>query len=425
MSMRACLVVLPLAGAIGGTSVDSADLRAKSAVPIDYVRVCPGMAGFFAIPGTETCLKVGGRVRFESRYLEPGSRDDDVISTRARGRIELDARTVTDYGMLRAFVRYEVTRNTGTYGSSTFNLDRAFVNFGGLTAGRVSSYFDFYTNDYNYGTIFVSDTSINAFAYTLKFGSGFSATVSLEDPIERRLYNFPNGPDFPGYPLTRAGSIMPDVVGQLLLEQEWGKAQVSLALRQIRSEDLFPGFPFNEFPDTEYGYAVQGGLQVKLPMIAEGDQLWLQGGYSRGALTYLGFGNTSSGDISLNQTDVFVNRFGDLELAQGWTATALFLHYWTPQWRSAAFGSYGAINYHDGAVFPAPAGGSFGFIDTKDWRVGANLAWVPISGFYIGVEGIYRRVDPRGRVYVRNDASARLVSSADAWEGRLRVQRDF
>ncbi len=50
----------------------------------------------------------------------------------------------------------------------------------------------------------------------------------------------------------------------------------------------------------------------------------------------------------------------------------------------------------------------------------------PVSGLYLGVETLYRRVDPRRQVFVDNDpASGRLINSEDALEARLRVQRDF
>jgi hypothetical protein len=405
----------------------AADLPARNASPVEYVRVCSTRgAGFFHIPGTETCLRIGGRVRAEMRYLEPGSRADDATGTRARARIEADARTRTAYGDLRTFVRYEVTHNSGNYGPSTTALDRAFVQFGGLTAGRTQSYFDFYTNDFNFGSILVSDFPTQVLAYTAKLGSGISASLSLEDGIERRFHTSPNGPGFPGQGFIPAGERIPDVVGQLLYEQAWGKAQLSGVLRQIRSGNLAPGALPSAFVETEYGFAVQGGVQLKLPTVAEGDQLWLQGGYSRGALSYLGFGNTAVTDLSLTQTDAFVDPFGEAQLARGWAATILFLHYWTPQIRQAAFGSYGVIDYAATGTLVAPPGGALGFVDTTDWRVGTNLSWLPVSGFYIGVEGLYRRVDPRGRVFADNDpATGRLIGSADALEARLRVQRDF
>ena len=86
----------------------------KKAAAVEYVRVCSTYgAGFFYIPGTETCLRVGGRVRADSCYVEPNDRADDAIGFRARGRIQLDARTATAYGLLRSFVRFEITRSTG------------------------------------------------------------------------------------------------------------------------------------------------------------------------------------------------------------------------------------------------------------------------------------------------------------------------
>ena len=84
-------------------------------LPVEYVRVCSTYgAGFFYIPGTETCLRVGGRVRADYLYGEPLTRAQDAIGFRARGRIQLDARTATAYGLLRALVRFEITRSSGS-----------------------------------------------------------------------------------------------------------------------------------------------------------------------------------------------------------------------------------------------------------------------------------------------------------------------
>ncbi len=422
--------VIAAAGLIGlglfSADAWAADLPAKSATPVEYVRVCSTYgAGFFTIPGTETCLRISGRVRAELRYLEPGSREDDSIGFRARGRVNLDARTPTSYGLLRTFIRYEITRNTGNYGDDTVNVDRAFVEFAGFTAGRVQSFFDFYTNDYNFGSIFVSDFSTQALAYTAKFGS-LSATLAIEDGIERQFFNGPNGTGYPGQGFEVAGERMPDVVGQLLWEQSWGKMQLSAALHQIRSDNLVPPLDPVAFPDTEYGFAVQGGLQFKLPSIAAGDELWLQAGYAEGAMSYLGMGNTSIKDLNLSQTDAYVDEFGNVERSRAWAATALFVHYWTPEIRQAVFASYGVIDYPSNSAVTAANGGSAGFIDSTDLRLGSNIGWIPVSGFYIGVEGIYRHVELQDRSLAESDTiPARLISSADAFEARLRVQRDF
>jgi len=42
------------------------------AAPIEYVRICDAYgAGFFYIPGTETCLRIGGLVLGEFRGFDP------------------------------------------------------------------------------------------------------------------------------------------------------------------------------------------------------------------------------------------------------------------------------------------------------------------------------------------------------------------
>ena len=423
--ITACAVVI--GGCVVLTGSQALDLPAKNTAPVEAVRTCSAYgAGFFTIPGTDTCLRIGGRARGEIRYLEPGIRTDDAIGYRTRGRIALDARTRTSYGLLRAKTQYEFTRNTGNYGHDTFRLDEAFIEFGGLTAGRLESFFDFYTNDFNFADLIVSEVKTNVFAYTAMLGSDLSATISLEDSIERRLFSAPNGPAFPGEEFIPAGARVPDLVGRLLWEPDWGMAQLSAALHQIRGANLIPGPARAPFVDTEYGFAVQAGVQVELPMIAEGDELWLQAAYADGALSYLGFGDTSLRGLTLDQTDAYVDADGAVRRSRGWAATAVFLHYWTPQIRHAVFGSYGEINYPAGSVVTTATGGTLGFPDTTEWRIGSNLGWLPVSGLYLGVETLYRNVDPQGRVFADNDpASGRLINSEDILEARLRVQRDF
>ena len=82
--------------AVMAGGAQAADLPAKTATPVEYVRICSTHGtGFFYIPGTETCLRVGGRVRAEYLYLEPSDRSQDTIGFRARGRLNIDARTAT------------------------------------------------------------------------------------------------------------------------------------------------------------------------------------------------------------------------------------------------------------------------------------------------------------------------------------------
>lgn len=168
------------AGLVACSSVGAADLPAKASAPIEFVRVCNAYgSGFFYIPGTDTCIRLSGRARFETGYQTSYSRSSsgsstpgDLVGYRGLARINVDARTQTSYGTLRAFLRLEAASRTGipTMRSGTterignafpatgqdqagraqqfFNTDKAFIQFAGFTAGRASSFYDFYAHDF-------------------------------------------------------------------------------------------------------------------------------------------------------------------------------------------------------------------------------------------------------------------------------------
>jgi hypothetical protein len=398
MKLAKSLFLGSVAGLAAVAGAQAADLPAKKAAAVEYVRVCSTYgAGFFYIPGTETCLRVGGRVRAEFQYLEPTDREDDAIGFRARGRLNIDARTATAYGLLRTFVRFEMTRDTGVYGfsSTSANVDQAFIQFGGLTAGRTVSFFmnSDLPND-NWGTLrFYDAPTVNVFAYTFSFGNGFSATIAAEEGTYATSL------------FTEAGQTMPDVVANLKYAGTWGSAQLGGALHQLRSDTLFG----TEYPDSTLGWAVTAQGSVNLPMLAEGDALWIAATYADGALGYLGFDpDVGVGNASSSVVDAYIGADGDIDTGRGWSIAGGLNHYWTPTIRQNIFGSYARVEYSANA--PALAN------DFNEWRAGSNVIWSPVSGLDIGVEVLYSNLDPRG--IVGNDDD-------DAWEGRLRVQRDF
>ena len=56
-------VIMTMVGA------QAADLPSKKAAPATYVKICDAYgAGFYTIPGTDTCIKVGGYVRVDYDY---------------------------------------------------------------------------------------------------------------------------------------------------------------------------------------------------------------------------------------------------------------------------------------------------------------------------------------------------------------------
>ncbi len=412
MKLVKSLFLGSVAGLAAVAGAQAADLPVKKAAAVEYVRVCSTYgAGFFYIPGTETCLRVSGRVRAEYQYLEPQFREDASVGFRARGRVALDARTATAYGLLRTYIRMEMDRNTGVYNSqfggagTSPNMAQAYIQFGGLTAGRTTSFFA--NGDLPNGNIttlrFYDYPDVNLLAYTFSFGNGFSATLSLEDGVSSAAGN--RLVDVDG---VAAGQRWPDLVGNIKYAGTWGSVQLSGALHEVRSNAFDPIDA--DFFDSELGWAI--GLQagLNLPALGAGDALWLAAAYADGALGYLGFSSNvtgvgASGNLrGFAIPDAYIDLDGNVETGSGWQIAGGLRHYWAPTLRSNLHGSYAQVEF-DGLAID----------EITEWRAGANLFWTPVSGLDIGVEAIYANIDVSGIA----------LDDDDRWEARLRVQRDF
>ena len=72
MKLVKSLLLGSAAGLAAVAGAQAADLPARKAAPVEYVRVCSTYGvGFFYVPGTEGCLRVSGRVRADYLYAEP------------------------------------------------------------------------------------------------------------------------------------------------------------------------------------------------------------------------------------------------------------------------------------------------------------------------------------------------------------------
>ena len=340
MKLAKSLLLGAVAGLTTVAAASAADLPSRKSAPVEYVKVCNAYgAGFFYIPGTDTCLKIGGMVQFDARTFtmqRAGSAGSmasaygrsrnarDLYGSGILGRVELDARNQTSYGTLRTFIRLDAvhaTASSGVAGSlSMFNsgsngailpaaskdallASKAFIQFAGLTAGRAQSMFDFYADAYNNELLRGSNATTNLLAYTATFGGGFSATLSIEDEVARRT-NVASliANKFAGATATPAleygetgGTRMPDVVANLRVDQGWGSAQLSGALHRVTGLHGGQGntatnplvYPQTiEGSDRALGWALQAGVKINLPMLAAGDALYLQAAYAKGAVSY-------------------------------------------------------------------------------------------------------------------------------------------
>src|SRR5262245_60209310 len=158
MKMVKSLLLGSAAGLVAVAGAQAADLPVK-AKPVEYVKVCSLYGeGFFYIPGTDTCIKIGGWVRAEYAFATGNSdfpyvtnpttgrndRDDSPdLNTRARFVFSADTRTQTEYGTLRSYFRAGFQMTTGETTQGRIYTERAFIQFAGFTLGKTQSYFDF------------------------------------------------------------------------------------------------------------------------------------------------------------------------------------------------------------------------------------------------------------------------------------------
>ncbi len=147
------------AAMIAVTGARAADAVIVEPEPVEYVRVCDMYgAGFFYIPGTETCLKFDGYVRADYTYGTEGEVDsalagvDNDFTNSSysrfdyRVRFNIDARNETDYGTLRSQIRFQGDGNGGA--DAAVGVDRALISLGGLRLGYSDS---FTTTFHGYG----------------------------------------------------------------------------------------------------------------------------------------------------------------------------------------------------------------------------------------------------------------------------------
>ncbi|SIT58843.1 Porin omp2b [Mesorhizobium prunaredense] len=218
--------------------------------PAEYVRICDVYgAGYFYIPGTETCLRIGGYVRYDMGIGDVGSFDgaenldvedgdsQDTYYKQARFTLKTWTGQETELGTLKTYTETRFNfGNRNKYASRTVipdpdgdgpleeeilidanpaenkgvSLNFAWIQLGGLRVGKDESAFDTFIG---YAGNVIQDTLVpyggfdtNVVQYYFDAGNGFSAVVSLEQ----------------GYGEFTIDSYVPHVVGGVKWTQGWG-----------------------------------------------------------------------------------------------------------------------------------------------------------------------------------------------------------
>ncbi|MEJ0076506.1 MAG: porin [Alphaproteobacteria bacterium] len=370
MKMVKSLLLGSAAGLVAVAGAQAADLPVK-AKPVEYVKICSIYgAGFFYIPGTDTCIKIGGWVRAEYGFQTGNSSveynqgasgrnnriDSNEYNMRARWTTSIDVRTQTEYGTLRAYSRAGFQTTTGETAQGRIYTERGFIQFAGFTFGKSQSYFDFFGGAFCYGCSYTGAASMTGAAgtllasYTATFGNGFTATLSFEDNFIRRngIWDASNDATnalvlgaLPGPGMAQdsynvasvpfgdtAATGIPDIVGSLRVDQAWGSAQVAGALHQLRAgyygnNTTGAGASVlginNAFiaPNDAYGWAVMAGVVINLPW-NKGDKFYVEATFCEGAGAYCGMDGGISG-----KNNSFV-RFNGANVAAAWAMDSVF-----------------------------------------------------------------------------------------------------
>ena len=326
------LILGSAAGLLAISGAQAADLPVK-AKAVEYVRICSLYgAGFFYIPGTDTCIKLGGYLRVDTTFnggahgtpawssdLGQQNRYADYFTSRSRMALTVDTRTATEYGVVRTFGQGDFQFNnfgssnaavTGAAGSNPLNtpgggyvaVEYLFIQFAGFTFGKSSSAYSTPWNGFP-GNINSSllggnntDTGVNNIQYTAQFGNGVSGSIGLDDPTvwnRTAVYNLAipaaigaNGTGSNAY----AGTHSPDVVANIRIDQAWGLFQLSGALHEVSGSYNTLGAgaaptalsEISGHPETKWGGSVMAALQIKNIPTGAGDDIKIDASYAKG-----------------------------------------------------------------------------------------------------------------------------------------------
>ncbi|WP_163271629.1 porin [Chelativorans alearense] len=280
-------------------------------------------AGFFYIPGTETCLKIGGYVRYEIGFDE----DDDGWRKLARGTLTVDARSETEYGTLGGFIELRGDVKSGSVGNPDDNnwirVQQAIISLGGFSMGLSDTLYDAaLSGEFDNG----GGDRVHFMRYTFDAANGVFVTIALEEADYNEDYT-------------------PNVVGNVGIAQGWGSFNVwgaydataeewaAKAIAKIKATEQLTVELMGTYESDESFYSVSkdgfGGYE------------WTAGGYLKYAATpklSVGFGGQYFADAHFDSADNYaLGAVVDYELVENFN-TKLAVNY------------FDGDNYDDGHV---------------------------------------------------------------------------
>ncbi|MFB9269353.1 porin, partial [Bradyrhizobium erythrophlei] len=213
-------------------------------------------------------------------------------------------------------------------------------------------------------------TGVNQFTYTAQFGNGVSLALSAQDQTQYYQAGVNNILAGGAYGTSDyAGTISPDLVAALRVDQSWGLFQASFAAHDNHAA-YYGGSELTGHPDDKWGWAAQLALSIKDIPTGPGDSINIQGVYTDGATRYniqdlagqfgaatvYGGTNLPGAYQSIGfgfAPDTVFGAIGGVNTQQQtiktWGFRGGFNHNWNPYWSSGLYGAYAAVMYNDTA----------------------------------------------------------------------------
>jgi hypothetical protein len=342
--------------------------------PAEYVKICDVYgAGYFYIPGTETCLRIGASMRYtigigdidgaKARDREDFPDINNTYSKNAEVRINMSTGQETELGTLKTYTEFRLHYGTDTdedyndptwrgyqNNSNAVSTNFAYMQLGGFRVGIDESAFSTFSG---YAGNVINDTLIGygpfttgVLQYYFDGGNGLSGVISLEEGSGHETID----------------SYVPHVVGGVKYTQGWG--------------DII-GMVAYDSNDGEVTGKLRADFNVSSALT-----LWAMVGYG-----------SYNDDQAYPSGGVYGDNFKR----------------WGGNW--AVFGG-GTYKFSEKAAFNAQVS----YDEAKDLAVVLNVDYQPVVGFHVIPELNFVNNSDLGNPW--NDKKS-------AWGGLLRFQRDF
>ncbi len=279
------VIIGTIAGVFATSGAIAADLPAGSTEPAEYVRTCDAHGnGYYELPGTDACVKIGGSVRTRYHFQKAGS-DDAAGRFDARGLLSVTGSRNTNFGTASATVAI-VADGDGVA------VDTYSASLGGFKLGDVNSpgeiTFGAYAYNEDYGPKDVSHGG-PGLAYSLDVGFGTSIQVAAFAPSH-----------------DSKSKVIPDIGAGISLSQGWGSisagggfiAHLSEGTKYDTTSPDYPGHAdymgtdtVSDLDDpadlTGFGFYAGGGAEIPIPGLSS-TKIGLTGFFASGAISKIG-----------------------------------------------------------------------------------------------------------------------------------------